>query len=171
MFRRRARVNREATGTTPIYSPIVGLLMCVMILDNKFLETNPIHLRRKQFSDARQKEGQSVIEFREEILSLMDEADGANIGVNDLIYMMLQIGVSDPILQRKLGSLRNPTLPSFNKKIEGYEEARKTTSLSTAFGNAASQGNPQRRPAGGQAKPFQLPGAARGRGERDCRLA
>ena len=47
--------------------------------------------RQETFFDARQKEGQSVIEFREELLSLMNEADGANIGVNDLICMMLQI--------------------------------------------------------------------------------
>ena len=114
-------------------------------MDNTFLESNPIHLRRKQFFDARQKEGQSVIEFREELLSLMDKADRANIVVNDLICMMLQIGVSDPALQQELGSIRNPTLPSFNEKIKGYEQARKTTS-STAFGNAASRGNPNRRP-------------------------
>ena len=48
----------------------------------------------------------AVIEFREELLSLMDEADGANIGVNDLICMMIQIGVSDPALQFKLGSVK-----------------------------------------------------------------
>ena len=62
------------------------------------LESNPIHLRRKQFFDARQKEGQSIIEFGEELLSLIEEADGDNIGVNDLICMMLQIGASDPSL-------------------------------------------------------------------------
>ena len=50
------------------------------VLDNYFLEVNLIHLRRKQFFDALQKEGQSIIEFR----------DGANIGANDLICMMLQ---------------------------------------------------------------------------------
>ena len=52
-----ARVDREATGTTPVYSAIQGLLTCMDILDNTFLEINPIHLRRKQFFDARQKEG------------------------------------------------------------------------------------------------------------------
>ena len=59
----RARIDREATATTPIYSPIVGLYMCIKIL--------------------------------EELLSLIDEADGINISVNDLICMMLQIGLSD----------------------------------------------------------------------------
>ena len=49
----RARVHREATGTTPVYSPIQGLLTCMDILDNTFLEINPIHLCRKQFFDAR----------------------------------------------------------------------------------------------------------------------
>ena len=95
----------------------------------------------------------------------MDEVDGANIGVNDLICMMLQIEVSDPA--RELGSIKNPTLPSFNEKIKGYEQARKTTSSSTAFVNAASKGNTNCRLADGQSKSSQCPGAARGRGERD----
>ena len=58
-----ARVDRKATGTTPVYSPIVGLFTCIAILDNTFLETYPLHMRRKQFFDARQKEGQSAVEF------------------------------------------------------------------------------------------------------------
>ena len=41
-------------------------------------------MRLKQFCDARQKEGQSAIEFMEELLSLIEEADGINIGVNEL---------------------------------------------------------------------------------------
>ena len=102
-----ARVNREASATTPIYYNVPGFLTCSGILDSVFLETNPIHLRRKQFFDARQREGQTIIEFREELLSLIEEADGDNIRVNDLIWMMLQIGASNPALQRELGSLRN----------------------------------------------------------------
>ena len=113
------------------------------ILDSVFLESNPIHLRRKQFFDARQKEGQTIIEFREELLSLIEEADGDNIGVNDLICMMLQIGVSDPALRRELGSIKNPTILAFNDKIEGFEQARKTES-SSAYGLAA-KGTPARR--------------------------
>ena len=108
-----------------------------------FLESNPIHLRRKQFFDARQKEGQTIIKFREELLSLIEEADGDNIGVNDLICMMLQIGASDSSLRRELGSIKNPTLINFNEKIEGYEQARKTES-STAYG-LATKGSPQKR--------------------------
>ena len=76
----------------PVYSNVPGFLTCSRLLDTVFLETNPIHLRRKQFFDARQREGQTIIEFREELLSLIEEADGDNIGVNDLICMMLQIG-------------------------------------------------------------------------------
>ena len=87
----RARADRESTATTPVYSPIQGLMTCIAILDNYFLEVNPIHPRRKQFFDARQKEGQTSIEFRDEFLSLMDEADGANIGVNDLICMISRL--------------------------------------------------------------------------------
>ena len=71
-----AWVNREASGTTPIYSPVPGLVTCISILDSTFLESNPIYLRRKQFFDARQREGQTIIEFREELLSLIEEADG-----------------------------------------------------------------------------------------------
>ena len=60
--------------------------------------------------------------------------------------MMLQIGASDSALQKELGAIQNPTLPAFNRAIEGYEQARKTTAP-TAHGNAASRNN-QRRPSG-----------------------
>ena len=93
------------------------------ILDQTFLEMYPIHTRRKHFFDARQKEGQSAIEFREELLSLLEEADGANITCNDLLCMMLQIGLTDSNLQRELGRIRNPTLDAFSEKIEGFEQA------------------------------------------------
>ena len=66
-----------------------------------------------------------MLEFREELLSLIDKADGVNIQVNDLICMMLHIGISDQGLQRELGSIREPT-QAFKEKIEGYEQARKT---------------------------------------------
>ena len=59
----RARIDREATNTTPVYSPIVGLYTCIAILDNVFLESYPIYVRRKLFFDARQKDGQSALEF------------------------------------------------------------------------------------------------------------
>ena len=43
-----ARINREASATTPVYSNIPGFMMCSSLLDSVFLETNPIHLRIKQ---------------------------------------------------------------------------------------------------------------------------
>ena len=75
------------------------------------------------------------------MLSLIKEADGDNIGVNNLICMRLQIGASDPTLRRELGSIKNPTLLAFNDKIEGFEQARKTES-SSAYGLAA-KGTPR----------------------------
>ena len=100
-----------------------------------------MHLRRKQFFDAWQKEGQSIIEFWDELLSLIDEADGVTITINGLVCMMLQIGASDTALQKELDAIQNPTLPAFNRAIEGYEQARKTTATS-AHGNAASMPSP-----------------------------
>ena len=166
-----SRIDRESTGTTPIYSPVQGLFTCIKVLDGYFLEVNPVHLRRKQFFDARQKEGQSIIEYRDELLSLIEEADGATITVNDLICMMLQIGASDSALQKELGAIQNPTLPAFNRAIEGYEQARKTTAPS-AHGNAASRSN-QRRPAPQPRQKNSRPAqsATRGKGEKDRRLA
>ena len=54
-------------------------------------------------------------QFREELLSLLEEADGVNIGCDDLICMMLQIGLSDSTLQRELGAVRNRTLTLFSE--------------------------------------------------------
>ena len=65
----------------------MGLFTCISILDNTFLEWYPIHVRRKQFFDARQKEGQTAIKFREELLSLLEEVDGVNIGCDDLFFV------------------------------------------------------------------------------------
>ena len=95
-------------------------------------------MRWKHFFDARQKEGQFAIEFREELLSLLEETDGVNITCNDLICMMLQIGLSDSSLQRELGAIRNPTLDAFSEKIEGFEQARRTVS-GNAYGNAVTR--------------------------------
>ena len=77
---------------------------------------------------------------------------------------MLQIGISDPALKRELGSIRNPTLPAFNEKLEGYEQARRTTN-STAFGNAASSGASNRCPPAPNSRPTPRPNTTRGRGE------
>ena len=70
----------------------MGLFTGIAILDNTFLEAHPIYVRRKHFFDARQKEGQSAIEFREKLFSLLEEADGMNINCDDLICM---IGIAD----------------------------------------------------------------------------
>ena len=154
----QACIDWEATATTPIYSPVAGLWTCIKILDY------PLHIRRKQFFEARKKEGQSPLEFREELLSLIDEADGTNITANDLICMMLQIGLSDQGLQRELGSIREPTLQSFMEKIEGYEQGLKSAGTSV-FANAATK-----EPTPGRSAPQiscnNLSNPNRGKGER-----
>ena len=145
--------------------------MCIAILDHTFLEAYLIHIRRKHFFNARKKEGQSAIEFREELLSLLEEVDSVNITCNDLICMMLQIDLSDPSLQRELGSVHNPTLDAFNKKIKGFEQARRTVS-GNAYGNAVTRHNMN-----SGRKASNQPGRStsknqpnRNKGERDRRL-
>ena len=105
-------------------------------------------------------------------MSLLEEADGVNIGGDDLICMMLQIGLSDSSLQRELGAVRNPTLASFSEKIEDFEQARRTLS-SSAYENAVScTSNPSNRRNFGQSgRPANKNPPARGKGERDRRLA
>ena len=114
----------------------------------------------------------TALEFREELLSLLEEADGANITCNDLICMMLQIGLTDSGLQRELGGIRNPTLDAFTEKIEGFEQA-KLTMATNAHGLAASRGNANggRRPNVTSGKNASKPQSNRNRVERDRRLA
>ena len=83
--------------------------------------------------------------------------------------MMLQIGLSNQGLQRELGSIRDPTLQSFTKRIEGYEQGLKST-RSSVFMNAATRGPTPRRPAN-QASRNNPSNANRGRGERSRRIA
>ena len=82
---------------------------------------------------------------------------------------MLQIGASDSALQKELGAIQNPTLPAFNRAIEGYEQARKTTA-SSAHGNIASKA-PPRRVSGQNQQKNNRSSNPRGRGEKDRRLA
>ena len=105
-------------------------------------------------------------------MSLLDEADGANITCNDLICMMLQIGISDSNLQRELGSIRNPTLDAFTEKIEGYEQA-KLAMATNAHGLVASRPNSGggRRSNVSSGKSAAKPQAGKNRSERERRIA
>ena len=95
--------------------------------------------------------------------------NGININVNDLICMMLQIGLSDQGLQRELGSIREPSLQSFTEKIEEYEQGLKSTGTSV-FANAATKGATPRRSA--PQNTLNTPSdPTRGRGERSRRIA
>ena len=122
------------------------------------------------FFDARQKEGQSALEFREELLSLLEEADGANVGCDDLICMMLQIGLSDGQLRRDLGAIRDPTLKTFSEKIEGFEQAKKTEP-DLAYGNMVSKVSSNRRQSAQGGRSSNRGNNSRNRGERDRRLS
>ena len=103
-------------------------------------------------------------------MSLLEEADGANIGCDNLICMMLQIGLTDSHLRRELGAIRDPTLRGFSEKIEGYEQARKTEP-EAEYGNAAQRQTPNRRPPATGGKPAGRNSAPKNRGEMDRRLA
>ena len=124
------------------------------------------------FFYARQKEGQSAIEFREELLSLLKKADSVNITWNDLICMMLQIGLSDSSLQRELGAIRNPTLDAFSEKIEGFKQARHTGS-GNAYGNAVTRPstNSGRKASNQPGRSTSKNQPNRNKGERDRRLS
>ena len=108
------------------------------------------------------------------MLSLLEEADGANIECDDLICMMLQIGLSDGQLRRELGAIHNLSMASFSEKIEGFEQARRTEPDS-AYGNAVSRVPPNststRWTSGQGGRPPNRNITSRDRGERDRRLA
>ena len=80
--------------------------------------------------------------------------------------MMLQTGLSDSHLRRELGAIRNPTLPGFSEKIEGYEQARKTEP-EAAYGNAAQRPASNRRQPAEGGRPANRNSAPRNR----CMLA
>ena len=69
--------------------------------------------------------------------------------------------------------MRNPTLALFSEKIEGFEQARRTLSSSSAYGNAVSRsGNPSARRNPGQPGRNNTKNTpTHGRGERDRCLA
>ena len=84
---------RRVVMITSLIFPTPGSDSCFSILTEYFAQRNPIHVRRQAFFSASQKEGQSVLDFRDQLRSLGNEGDLEGMSVEGCFCLMYQLGV------------------------------------------------------------------------------
>ena len=92
-------------------------------------------MRRQAFFSASQKEGQSVLDFRDQLRSLGNDLE--SMSVEGCYCLMYQLGVRDETLRRELGKIKTPTLAEFDTLLEAHAlmEASEKQRVKTAQAN------------------------------------
>ena len=85
------RISRVATEMTPLFPNNAGNPSCYDTIDSLFREKIPVLLRRVQFMNHKQKEGQDRISWREELRNLTDDADIEDMDTSDLLLSLIHI--------------------------------------------------------------------------------
>ena len=112
-------LRRVITVTTPIF-PVAGSVSCYDLLTEFFAQRNPIHLRRQAFFCATQKEGQTVLDFRDSLRSLGNEGDLESLTLEGCYCLVYMLGVKDETLKRELCKVQPPTLAAFDNLLEAH---------------------------------------------------
>ena len=92
-------------------------------------------MRRQAFFSASQKEGQSVLDFRDQLRSLGNDLE--SMSVEGCYCLMYQLGVRDETLRRELGKIKTSTLAEFDTLLEAHAlmEASEKQRVKTAQAN------------------------------------
>ena len=82
------RINRAVTDTKPLFPNNAGNPSCFDCIDTLFREKIPVLLRRVQFMNHKQEEGQDGISRREELRNLADTGDIEDMDTSDLLCVI-----------------------------------------------------------------------------------
>lgn len=82
---------------------------CESLLREEFQAAHPLFNRRLQFFQAVQPKGQSVTDWMAHLDQLGDQADLANVGVDELYVLVTLSGCTDHKIKEKLMEVRDPT--------------------------------------------------------------
>ena len=137
-------VCRVLTVTTPIF-PTPGSDSCFSILTKYFAQRNPIHVRRQAFFSASQKEGQTVLDFCDQLRSLGNEGDLESLSVEGCFCLMYQLGIQDETLRRELCKIKNPSLAEFDTLLEAHTLMEASEKLRNKTAQANMTKGPQRK--------------------------
>ena len=103
---------------------------CMALLVNKFAETYPVFLRRRQFFDYSQKSGQSWDDFATGLDLLGGEADLSGLKTEDILIFRLIGGCTDTFLREKFLKMKSPTLAELKKEATEWEGVRRSMGAS-----------------------------------------
>ena len=106
------RINRLVTDTTPLFPNQLGNPSCYDVIDSLFREKIPILLRRVQFMNHKQQEGQDGISWQEELRNLADDAAIKDMDTADLPCVIYVTGIRDNDLREKLLEVKKTPLPN-----------------------------------------------------------
>jgi len=142
------RIIRDSSPTTPVIDGMDGMVTCMSLLGSYFQAKYPILLRRKQFFSYTQQAGQSERDYIEELHSRADEADLANMNMEDMLCLMYVSGLTDSRLRERMSEVEQPTLAVFNNLVDLHMHAKATAgtearALATG-GRQGKQGNQQK---------------------------
>ena len=115
-------VRLDVSETTQIFGAVNS---CFVVLEQKFEEEFPLFVRRLQYFQAMQKQGQPFSEFVTELKKLANEASVSTITPQEIVGFRLLSAVTDAFLKEKFLELENPTFDDILKEAAKWSGVRK----------------------------------------------
>ena len=94
---------------------------CIAKLEEIFKISYPLHARRYDFHATNQDRGQVFSDFYAKLKQKGDEADLANMTIDDIYVFRILMGTTDQELLKRFMKLKEPTLKDILKEGEDYE--------------------------------------------------
>ena len=132
-----SRTQALILPATPIYSDVDT--SCMEILQLEFVKANPIFNRRLEFFRAPHHPGTPFSDFINDIHAKGDEANLADLQIDDLYVFRYIVACSDNKLREKFLREKDPTVPAL-RDITGQHElaAKAEKSLKSGSGSASA---------------------------------
>jgi uncharacterized coiled-coil protein SlyX len=123
-------MTRLTTGTTPVTGEAGN--SCLAILEEIFDRRYPLLLRRRQYFNMTQQQGQDERSFLESVQAAADVADIANMDFEAAICIVIMGGVKDTKLKERLSEVAQPTVAEFTRLIDAHMHAKAASTPSHA---------------------------------------
>ena len=108
-------------------TPIFGNDSCIQALEEKFNTTYPLYARRFDYFNTSHPKGTKLSEAYRKLVLRGNEADMANIKIEEIHAFLLIRMCSDDTLKRDLLKLEQPTLEEVLRTISAHEKADRAT--------------------------------------------
>ena len=92
-----------------------------------FREKFPVLLRRVQFMNHKQEEGQDDISGQEELRNLADNAAIKEMNTSGLLCVIYVTGIRDNDLLKKVLEIPNPSITKFDIFVDTFDQGKKAT--------------------------------------------